>query len=81
MAERDLSTMSTKELYDFKGRLDVQRDRVKGRRGPGPSHTRHYCRTMRQVVDAILKGRGAPLRQPGSHQRIYGPGAAKWQRG
>lgn len=81
MAERDLTSMSTTELYAFKDRLATLRDTVRGRRGPGPTHTRGYCRTMRKRVNAILKSRNAPLRQPGSSPRAYGPGSAPWQRG
>jgi len=80
MPERDLSTMTTDELYEFKARLQARRDEVKGRRGPGPSHTRHYCRVMRGKVNAILKSRDAPLRPLDAPQQVYGPGAAPWQR-
>ena len=80
MPERDLSTMTTDELYELKERLQARFDEVKGRRGPGPAQTRHYCRVMRFKVNAILKSRDAPLRPLDSHQRVYGPGAAPWQR-
>jgi len=80
MPERDLTTMTNDELYAFKGRLKARRDEVKGRRGPGPSHTRHYCRVMRDKVNGILKSRDAPLRPLDAPQRVYGPGAAPWQR-
>lgn len=80
MPERDLNTMSLDELYAFKDRLKARRDRIKGRRGPGPSHTRHYCRTMRDKINAELKRRDAPLRPLDAHQRMHGPGAAPWQK-
>ena len=80
MVERDLTTMTNDELYAFKDRLQTMRDQVKGRRGPGPSHTRHYCRIMREKINAILKSRDAPLRPLNSDQRVYGPGAAPWQK-
>lgn len=80
MTEYDLITMTTDELYTFKDRLQARRDEVKGRRGPGPSHTRHYCRIMREKINAILKSRDAPLRPLNSDQRVYGPGVAKWQK-
>lgn len=80
MTERDLTTMTNEELYAFKDRLQALRDEVKGRRGPGPSHTRHYCRTMREQINAVLKGRNAPLRPLDSPQRVYGPGNARWQK-
>lgn len=80
MAERDLTTITTEELYAFKDRLKIRRDEIKGRRGPGPSHTRHYCRTMLQQINAILRKRNAPLRRPGSSTRVYGPGNAHWQK-
>lgn len=80
MAERDLQWLTNDELYAFKDRLDALRDEVKGRRGPGPTHTRDYCRIMRQKINDILKERDAPLRRPDSHQRMYGPGNASWQK-
>ena len=80
MTEHDLTTMATDELYAFKDRLQTMRDQVKGRRGPGPSHTRHYCRTMREQINAVLKSRNAPLRPLDSEQRVYGPGVAPWQK-
>ena len=80
MTDHDLITMTNDELYDFKDRLQLMRDRIKGRRGPGPWHTRDYCRTMREQINAVLKGRNAPLRPLDAPQRIYGPGAAPWQK-
>jgi len=80
MAERDLNEMTIEELYEFKDRLNSLRDEVKGRRGPGPSHTRHYCRTMRDKINAILKSRDAPLWPLDAHPQVYGPGNAPWQK-
>lgn len=80
MPERDLTTMTTDELYEFKARLQTMRDRIKGRRGPGPSHTRHYCRVKREQINAELKCRDAPLRPLDAPQRVYGPGNAHWQK-
>lgn len=80
MSERDLTTMTDDELYRLKARLRARRDEVKGRRGPGPSHTRHYCRTMREQINAELKRRDAPLRPLDSESRVYGPGNAHWQK-
>lgn len=80
MAERDLNDMTLDELYEFKDHLTVMRDRIKGRRGPGPTHTRGYCRDMWQRINYILLSRNAPLRRANSHQRVHGPGAAPWQK-
>lgn len=80
MTERDLTTMTNDELYVYKDRLQIRRNEVKGRRGPGPSHTRHYCRTMREQINAELKRRNAPLRPLDAPQQVYGPGAAPWQK-
>ena len=80
MTERDLTTLTNDELYALKDRLQTMRDQVKGRRGPGPSHTRHYCRVMREKINDELKSRDAPLRPLDSPQRAYGPGAAPWQK-
>jgi len=77
--EDDLCTWSTERLYRFKETLDRQQDQVKGRRGPGPSYTRTYCRTMRKRVNAILRKRGFPATRPGDG-RVYGSGQAAWQR-
>jgi len=75
-----IEEMSASQCYDELDRLAEYR-RTAGRgRNPDACQARHYCGEMRKAVKKRLKQLEAPLTRPGD-KRIYGPGAAAWQRG
>lgn len=76
--EKPLEEYTPEELYDFKDRLRLLRQSVRGQNGPDPNQTRTYCTEMRKKVNRRLRKLGSPIRRP-EDKRVYGPGQVAWQ--
>jgi len=77
---KQIEEMTAEECYAELDRLRLDKQ-IRGRgNNPDAAHVRNvYYPAMKKKVKKRLKQLGAPATRPGDG-RVYGPGAAAWQR-
>lgn len=74
-----LEEMTIEQLYKYLDWLTKHRREHGKGNNEGAAHVRDYCKKERKRVKDELRRRDLPSTRPGD-KRVYGPGAAAWQR-
>jgi len=76
---KQIEEMTAQECYDMLDNLRLKRQ-IEGKgSSPEAYYAKWHCDDRRKKIKKRLRQLSAPAIRPGD-QRVYGPGAASWQR-